>query len=326
MGMIIIIMWKMITNIKENHKLKKLIIPFMLMCVLIISACGNSTKNQAAGDANKENESETITYQSESGPIEVPAHPKRVVVLTGNAGDLIALGINIVGVDEWSKGSPLFKDQLKDVTTVSDEDLEKIIELKPDLIIGGSDNNNLDRMKKIAPTVTYTYNKVDYLTQHLEIGKLVNKEKEAQDWINDFKKRATTVGNEIKAKVGENSTVTVMESYDKDIGILGNSWGRGTEVLYQAMGLKMPEKVKGMTSKEGYYMISSEVLSDYVGDYLVVSKYNDQDNSYQETELYKEMPAVKSGHVIEVDGNAFMFNDSLTLDYQLKHFEEQFLK
>ncbi len=316
----------MIVNIKENLKLKRFIIPFIFMCVLFLSACGNSTKNQAAGDANKEEESETITYQSENGPIEVPAHPKRVVVLTGNAGDLISFGVNIVGVDEWSKASPLFKEQLEDVTTVSDEDLETIIELEPDLIIGDSDNNNLDRLKKIAPTVTYTYNKVDYLTQHLEIGKLVNKEKEAQDWIDDFKNRATTVGNKIKAKVGENSTVTVMESYDKDIGILGNSWGRGTEVLYQAMGLKMPEKVKEMTSKEGYYMISSEVLPDYVGDYLVVSKYNDQDNSYQKTELYNEMPAVKNDHVIEVDGNAFMFNDSLTLDYQLEYFEEQFLK
>ncbi|MFJ7665260.1 iron-hydroxamate ABC transporter substrate-binding protein [Lysinibacillus sp. NPDC097162] len=306
--------------------MKRFIIPFIFMCVLFLSACGNSTKNQAEGDANKEEESETITYQSENGPIEVPAHPKRVVVLTGNAGDLISFGVNIVGVDEWSKASPLFKEQLEDVTTVSDEDLETIIELEPDLIIGDSDNNNLDRLKKIAPTVTYTYNKVDYLTQHLEIGKLVNKEKEAQDWIDDFKNRATTVGNKIKAKVGENSTVTVMESYDKDIGILGNSWGRGTEVLYQAMGLKMPEKVKEMTSKEGYYMISSEVLPDYVGDYLVVSKYNDQDNSYQKTELYNEMPAVKNDHVIEVDGNAFMFNDSLTLDYQLEYFEEQFLK
>lgn len=311
---------------RTDIKLKKLLLPFIIMCVLMISACGNSTKHQAAGDTNKEDESETITYQSENGPIEVPAQPKRVVVLTGNAGDLIALGVNIVGVDEWSKGSPLFKDQLKDVTTVSDEDLEKIIELKPDLIIGGSDTNNLDRMKKIAPTVTYTYNKVDYLTQHLEIGKPVNKEKEAQDWINDFKSRASAVGNKIKEKVGGNSTVTVMESYDKEIGILGNSWGRGTEVLYQAMGLEMPEKVKEMTSKEGYYMISSEVLPDYVGDYLVVSKYNDQDNSYQETELYKEMPAVKNGHVVEVDGYAFMFNDSITLDYQLNYFEEQFLK
>jgi len=51
------------------------------------------------------------------------------------------------------------------------------VKLKPDLIIGSNDNKDLDKLEKIAPTVTYTYNVVDYLTQHLEIGKLVNKEK-----------------------------------------------------------------------------------------------------------------------------------------------------
>lgn len=306
--------------------MKKLVIPFILILVLILGACGNSTKTQSAADEDKEDKSETITYESENGPIKVPAHPKRVVVLTGNAGDLISLGVNIVGVDEWAKQSPLFKEQLKDVPSVSDEDVEKIIELKPDLIIGSNDNKNLEKLKSIAPTVTYTYNKVDYLTQHLEIGKLVNKEKEAQNWIDDFKKRAQTIGNKVKAKIGENATVTVMESYEKDMGLFGDSWGRGTEVLYQAMGLKMPEKVKEMTSKEGYYMISSEVLPDYVGDYLIISKYNEQENSYQQTDLYKEMPAVKNNHVIEVDGNAFMFNDPITLDYQLNFFEESFLK
>ncbi|MED4061064.1 iron-hydroxamate ABC transporter substrate-binding protein [Priestia megaterium] len=306
--------------------MKKLLIPFILMFGLIVSACDNHTNTQSSAEANNKESNETITYQSENGPIKVPAHPKRVVVLTSYAGDLISLGVNIVGVESWTKKSPLFKDQLKGVPIVSDEDLEKIIKLKPDLIIGSNDSKNLSKLKKIAPTVTYTYNKVDYLTQHLEIGKLVNKEKEAQSWINDFKKRANKVGNEIRAKIGENSTVTVMESYDKNMGILGDSWGRGTEVLYQALHLKMPEKVQEMTKKEGYYMISSEILPDYVGDYLVVSKYNDQDNSYQRTGLYKRIPAVKNNHVIEVDGNSFMFNDAVTLDYQLKYFEKQFLK
>ena len=41
-----------------------------------------------------------------------------------------------------------------------------------------------------------------------------------------------------------------MESYDKNMGLLGDSWGRGTEVLYQALNLKMPEKVKEMTKKK----------------------------------------------------------------------------
>ena len=89
----------------------------------------------------------------------------------------MSLGVNLVGVDSWSKQNPRFDSKLKDVAEVSDENVEKIAELNPDLIIGLSNVKNVDKLKKIAPTVTYTYGKVDYLTQHLEIGKLLNKEK-----------------------------------------------------------------------------------------------------------------------------------------------------
>ena len=305
--------------------MKKLLVPFILLLVLIISACGNKTTGSTEEDAKGAEESDTITYESENGPIEVPADPQRVVALT-NAGYVLKLGVNLVGVDSWSMTNPRYADELKDVEVVSEENIEKIAELQPDLIIAASTTKNIDKLGKIAPTVTYTYNKVDYLTQHLEIGKLLNKEKEAQDWIDDFKARAKAAGEEIKAKIGEDATVTVLESYDKSMYILGDSWGRGTEILYQAMGLKMPENVKEMTEKEGYYTLSSEVLPEYVGDYLVISKYNDQDNSYQETDVYKEIPAVKNNQVLEADAYEFIFNDPISLDYQLDFFKENFLK
>ncbi|MCM3031020.1 MULTISPECIES: iron-hydroxamate ABC transporter substrate-binding protein [unclassified Niallia] len=304
--------------------MSKKLIPFILLLVLIISACGNKTTG-TSGEETKKEEDSTITYESENGPIEVPADPQRVVALT-NAGYVLKLGVNLVGVDSWSMTNPRYADELKDVEVVSEENIEKIAELQPDLIIAASTTKNIDKLGKIAPTVTYTYNKVDYLTQHLEIGKLLNKEKEAQAWIDDFKARAKAAGEEIKAKIGEDATVTVLESYDKSMYILGDSWGRGTEILYQAMGLKMPEKVKEMTEKEGYYTLSSEVLPEYVGDYLVISKYNDQDNSYQETDVYKNIPAVKNNHVLEANAYEFIFNDPISLDYQLDFFKENFLK
>jgi iron complex transport system substrate-binding protein len=322
MKLIIITIWLL----KGETSMKKLLLPVMLIMILIISACGNKSAEQASGEQDKDEKEETITYQSENGPIKVPAHPKRVVVLGSYVGDLLSLDVNIVGVEEWAKQSPLFEKELKDVPVVSDEDIEKIMELEPDLIIGADTNKNLNKFREIAPTVTYTYGKVDYLTQHLEIGKLVNKEKEAQSWIDDFKARAKATGEEIKKKLGDDVTVTVLESYNKEIGIFGDNWGRGTEVLYQALNLKMPDKVKEMTEKQGYYMLSTELLPQYVGDYLVISKYKDQDNSYQDTSLYKEIPAVKNNHVFEADANAFMFNDPITLDYQLNFFKEHFLK
>ncbi len=273
----------------------------------------------------KGSKSETITYQSENGKVEVPANPKRVVVLSSFAGNVMSLGVNLVGVDSWSKQNPRFDSKLKNVAEVSDENVEKIAELNPDLIIGLSNIKNVDKLKKIAPTVTYTYGKVDYLTQHLEIGKLLNKEKEAKTWVDDFKKRAQEAGKEIKAKIGEDATVSVVENFNKQLYVYGENWGRGTEILYQEMKLKMPEKVKEKALKEGYYALSTEVLPEFAGDYLIVSKNKDTDNSFQETESYKNIPAVKNNRVYEANMMEFYFNDPLTLDFQLDFFKKSFL-
>ncbi|WP_242235951.1 iron-hydroxamate ABC transporter substrate-binding protein [Bacillus cereus group sp. BfR-BA-01316] len=303
--------------------MKKLFISLTVLFVFVMSACSNGStdkKNDAKGK-----KSETITYQSENGKVEVPANPQRVVVLSSFAGNVMSLGVNLVGVDSWSKQNPRFDSKLKNVAEVSDENVEKIAELNPDLIIGLSNIKNVDKLKKIAPTVTYTYGKVDYLTQHLEIGKLLNKEKEAKTWVDDFKKRAQTAGKEIKAKIGEDATVSVVENFNKQLYVYGDNWGRGTEILYQEMKLKMPEKVKEKALKEGYYALSTEVLPEFAGDYLIVSKNKDTDNSFQETESYKNIPAVKNNRVFEANMMEFYFNDPLTLDFQLDFFKKSFL-
>jgi iron complex transport system substrate-binding protein len=292
---------------------------------LILSSCNNnSSTNQGVIDIEND-KNDTITYQSENGPIEVPSNPQRVVVLSTFAGNVMSLDVKLVGVDSWSKMNPRFEVELNGVEEVTDESLEKIIELEPDLIIGLSNVNNIDKLNQIAPTVTYTYGKVDYLTQHLEIGKLLNKEKEAQAWIDDFKSRAQNYGEEIKNEIGEDTTVSVIENFDKQIYVFGDNWGRGTEILYQEMKLKMPEKVMKMALNDGYYALSLEVLSEYAGDYVIFSKNQDTDNSFQDTSIYKNIPAVQNERLFEVNAKEFYFNDPITLEFQLDFFKKAFL-
>lgn len=306
--------------------MKKLLMPFLILLILTLAACNSDeSSNTDANSNNDKNETDTITYESEEGPIEVPANPKRVVVVSTYAGNVASLGVNIVGVDAWAKSNPQFNEYFADVEEISEESLEKIIELDPDLIIGLSTAQNLDKLKEIAPTVTFTYGKVDYLEQQLEIGKLLNKEKEAQEWIDDFKERAQKAGEEIKAKIGEDATVSVIENFDKQIYVFGDNWGRGTEILYQEMNLAMPKKVQEMALKDGYYALSLEVLPEYAGDYIIFSKVSTQDNSFQETDVYKNIPAVKNGRVFEANAEEFYFNDPISLDNQLEFFKEQFL-
>ena len=304
--------------------MKKWILPFMLLSLLLISACSSTSSTEKENDTKKE-ESETFTYESETGPVEVPKDPQRVVMLSGFTGNVIELDVNLVGVDVWSKTNPTFEKELKDVAEVSEDNLEQIIELEPDLIIALSTVKNIDKLSEIAPTVTYTWGKLDYLEQHIEIGKLLGKEEEAKAWVDDFQKRVTEAGDEIKAKIGEDATVSVIEAYDKNLYVYGDNWARGTEILYQGMKLKMPEKVKEMALKDGYYALSTEVIPDYAGDYVILSKYAEADTSFQETETYKNIPAVKNGRVYEMEGNGASFSDPVTLEKHLAFFKESFL-
>lgn len=309
----------------------KRLVPFLplLVLALLLSACGgnSSSDNTKQQSSNHDNDKKaTRTYQSEKGPVKVPNHPKRVVLLSSYfAGDVTSLGVNVVGVDEWGKKSPVLKDQLKNAKVVSDQNLEGIIGLHPDLIIGLSTAKNVDKLQKIAPTVTYTYGKLDYLQQYVEVGKLLNKEQQAKKWVKDFKQRAGDIGKKVKAKIGKDTTVTVIEKFNKQFYLCGANWARGTEILYQAMGLKMPEKVKKATEKNGYQDLSPEAMPEFAGDYMVISQPAGTDNSFQKTETYKNIPAVKNGHVIEVDDNAFQFNDPISLDYELGVLKKAFL-
>ncbi|URN96585.1 MAG: iron-hydroxamate ABC transporter substrate-binding protein [Candidatus Pristimantibacillus lignocellulolyticus] len=317
--------------------MRKIFMPLLIVFMLIIAACGsNNTTNNASNNTpsttnNSQQEEpvntepQFVTYQSETGPIEVPANPQRVVVLAAfNAGSLLALDVPVVGVDEWAAGNSNYADKLKDVAIVSEGDVEGILNLDPDLIIAAPTTANLDKFKEIAPTITYTYGALDYLSQHVEIGKLVSKEAEAQAWVDDFKARAKQVGNDIKAKHGDDVTVTVIENFAKQMYVFGDNWGRGTEILYQEMGLGMTDKTAEMALADGYYALSVEVLPEYAGDFIVLSN-DGADNSFKETDTYKNIPAVSNGHVIEANAADFFFNDPITLDFQLQLFVDGFL-
>ncbi|RKD24524.1 ABC transporter substrate-binding protein [Ammoniphilus oxalaticus] len=301
------------------------LVVMMLFILVVSTACGKepNNRNNAVSSPNS-NGADTITYQSEQGPIQVPANPERIVALT-NAPNVLALGGTLVGVDQWSKKNPLFTKKLEEVEIVSGTDLERITAQNPDLIIVGAELKNIAEMSKIAPTVVYTWGKNDYLTQHLEIGRLINKEDEARAWIDDFEQRAAAVGNEIKAQLGDAFTVSVFETDGKSFYVFGDKWARGTEILYQTMKLQMPDSVKKDALGSGYYTLSQEVLPEYAGDYIVLSRDLDSEASFMDSEIWQRIPAVQNNRVIEIDTKASTYSDPITLEHLLSIFKTAFL-
>ncbi|ASE37029.1 ABC transporter substrate-binding protein [Staphylococcus pettenkoferi] len=299
--------------------MKKLLIPLIVL-VLVLAACGNGSDDN--GDKNDKK-----TYKQDDGKkVKVPKHPKRVVVLgTTYAGGLKQLDTNIVGVANLVDDSKVLKKKFKDVKKVDPEKVESVAKLKPDLIVTYNTDKNLKKLNKIAPTVAYDYQKHDYKDQHKELGKLVGKEDKAQKWIDDWDKKTKNDSKEIKDKLGQDTTVSIIKDFDKKVYALGKTYGHGSEVVYDSFGMKMPDKVEKATKKNDLAEISNEEIPEMAGDYVITPVAKGSKLSFEDKDYWKNTDAVKNGHTIKVDEGIYWLNDPYSMDYERKDLKEQLL-
>lgn len=299
--------------------MKKLLIPLIVL-VLVLAACGNGSDDN--GDKNDKK-----TYKQDDGKkVKVPKHPKRVVVLgTTYAGGLKQLDTNIVGVANLVDDSKVLKKKFKGVKKVDPEKVESVAKLKPDLIVTYNTDKNLKKLNKIAPTVAYDYQKHDYKDQHKELGKLVGKEDKAQKWIDDWDKKTKNDSKEIKDRLGQDTTISIIKDFDKKVYALGKTYGHGSEVVYDSFGMKMPEKVEKATKKNDLAEISNEEIPEMAGDYVITPVAKGSKLSFEDKDYWKNTDAVKNGHTIKVDEGIYWLNDPYSMDYERKDLKEQLL-
>jgi iron complex transport system substrate-binding protein len=186
--------------------------------------------------------------------------------------------------------NPYYKDALMGVEVVGDHatvSLEKIASLNPDLIITYQEET-YEQISKIAPTVFIPWGKYDYRERLIEIGKILNKEQQAVQWVADFNQKLEEKKTELADLIKADKKVAIFEIAGKELFLYGSSYGRGGEILYNGLGLHAPKLVEDVAFKEGWASISHEAL-----------------------------PAVKAGHVFAYDVKTYYFSDAYALDKQL---------
>jgi len=136
--------------------MKKLLSLFcaIVMTTMIFVGCSSSK--------NAEQEEATVrTISTVKGDIEVPANPKRVIA-NWYVGDVITLGLNLVGYKAWEQESMPFYDTLKASTKIEKWEPEDVMNLEPDLIIT-YDEADFDKFSKIAPVLVIPEGDMDSL-------------------------------------------------------------------------------------------------------------------------------------------------------------------
>lgn len=296
----------------------------LTVTIFLLVACGSSSKSENSASADKVELSSKPKIDGFHYYGDIPKNPKRIASLSSTyTGYLLQLGFDPVTVTSYDAKNPVLNEKVKNAKVLMPEDLESIAKQKPDLIVVDASDKNIDELKKIAPTIAIDYGKNDYLEILNRFGQIFGKEKEADQWIADWKSKTADIGKQLKEKLGQNVTFTVVGLYEKEIYLFGNNWGRGGEVIYKSLGFDAPQKVKEEVFPSGYLQVSQETVNEYIGDYVLVAAEDDKTGSaLYESDVWKSIPAVQHNHILKVDANAFYFNDPLTLEYELKTIQD----
>ncbi|MGN7411971.1 ABC transporter substrate-binding protein [Paenibacillus sp. SAF-068] len=323
----------------------------MLLCLTLLLAACSSTAPSASGSQTESNttttqsgnqateagkstaQPETRTVSTLRGDVVIPANPQRVAS-DQYMGYLLKLGIIPVGVrtfmlnESWIEKSNIPADVIAGIEDLGGEfpmNLEKLVSLEPDLIIGSIDKN-IEDYEKIATTVFLPYWEGETTSGPLEklrrIAGVFGKEKEAETWITTYEEKVEEAKNRIDGIIKDGETVSIVQIGNKAMYVMGADGGNyGSSTIYEM--LKLPPTQQALEMKEGFENISLEVLPEYMGDHIFVYGSGDADaDEVLNSEVWKHLPAVQKGQVYAYGsfgdkGDEFVMEDPYSLELQL---------
>lgn len=330
-------------GMKRNKK-SALVLSVLLSLTLVLGACSGGAANTgtnvnaetnasnltatATPAADKTSETSTRTISTVKGDIVVPAEPKRVVVLY-LLGDAVALGIKPIGISEVYDGAA-FTEQLAGVENLGhwyEANPEAVMKLDPDLIIVPSEDT-YNTLKDIAPTVFIPYDQMTTEERMHKLGEVFGKEKEAQAFMDGFNSKVEASKEKLRSAGLLDKTVTIIEGDSKQMMVIENAqFGRGTQVIYEYLGMKAPEVVQKkleVSSEATSETVSMEVLPQYIGDFVLRSSYEGMED-FSSNAVWNRIPAVKDGHMIEIEFGMFYYSDLYSLNAQIDIITEMLL-
>ncbi|MBC1212548.1 ABC transporter substrate-binding protein [Listeria booriae] len=281
---------------------------------LVLAACGGGSSSSSDDEAKQEEKARTLTDALDR-KVEVPATPKKIVAIQ-NAGELYALDIKPAATTDYYMG--IYPDFLKGVENIGGDkpNVEKIAALKPDLIIiSDYQKDMLTNLEKIAPVYATKFG-VTPDDQLADVANLVN----AKDAEKAYQKKYAKETEEAKATLKkdgiENQKAAVVQFWGKETYIHDPIVFGG---LYDA-GFTPTEAAKKNTETKA---IATEAVPAYVGDadqffILTPEGKTTDDVSTLLSGIWKDIPAVKAGHVYLVDNDKWSNYTAPSREYQMQ--------
>ena len=287
----------------------------MLLCSvlltlgLVLAAC--SSKNEASKKEEEQPAASNVRVYKDylNHEVEIPLEPKRVIYHGEGYGDIVALDAQTVGAGFSWITEYAWEKEVQNVEDVGFPiNIEKTLELKPDLIIvATSDEKIYEQLSKVAPTIVF--DTFAPLEQRLaELGDILNKKEEAEKWLSNYKAKADTMWKSLvdEGVLKENETASVLTYYPGDRLFVMARAGL-SQVIYDSNVLKPGDKIQQILDEgTGFAEISTELLPEYAGDRIFIltpvpDEAKQSTKEMMESPIWKGLPAVKNGNVYTID-------------------------
>ena len=300
--------------------MKKINLLYLLAILAIISGLLLYYLPDMTSGHNAESNKTSQTFKEKTivhdfGTTELKKAPKRIVILDNLYGEILdPLDITPVGATtgqaDSQEFSTLFKKQYKDAKVVSvgwqgNPDLDKIAELKPDLILMTGEQEDLyDKLSEIAPTVGYQINtdeNWDYHETSLKVAEIFDKRDEMKKDLDRLDAREAVFAENVKAKFG-NQKLMYLRVTDNDIRYY--AYGH-FGYLYDTYHFNRAET---FNPDDMLQVIDPDKLKDINPDLLIVQADSQEllDNKLKNSPVWTSLKAVQNNKVIYADYSTYM--------------------
>lgn len=281
---------------------KKLAVCFaaVLVCASF-TACGVNDKQTNAAAEKFE-----VTVTDSSNHITtLTKKPERIVSLAPSTSEIVAaLGAEakLVGITEYCSFPEEIQDSAK-VGGTSTPNLEKIIELKPDLVLASTHvpKEIVTKLRDLKIPTVFLNENDNFGGTYLaitEIANLIGEKEKGEKLVNDMKAKkdaiVSAVDKELEGK--ERPTIYFTNSFGENGDYAAGGDTFVSEILELAGGKNIAKDVKG-------WVYSKEKLVEKNPEIIIVPSGMDLKKQLSETPVYKDLDAVKNGKVYEVNGD-----------------------
>ncbi len=260
---------------------------------------GESSKTVATAEG-KSTFPMTVT-DSYDRQIVLDKEPERVISIGPNITEIIfALGKSdkMVGRSEYCD-YPEEAKSIESVGAIEDPSIEKITELRPDLVIVSTHFKKevVKKLEELGIKVASFYGQESFEGVYStieKVGMVLNAEENGEKLISEMKTKVQNVLDKVKDKA--RPSVYYVVSFGKMGDYTAGSDTFMGQMIEMAGGKNAADDVKG-------WSYSLEKLMEKNPDIMICSKYYDFKKGIEGTNGYKDLEAVKKGKLYEIDNN-----------------------